>query len=501
MEGSRFTVLVTGVLLSVLILSARGNEQSFDQEFGVNRDVGVDEIPAAPKHDDHKALFPLDNTDILGMILASVGLMVAAGGGIGGGGILVPLYILVMGFHPRMAIPLANVTIFGGSIANCILNLPKRHPVADRPLIDFDLMLVMEPLTIAGAVVGAIINKLAPEWLVTFCLVGTLAFTSKRTWDKGFSTYEKEAAKSQVKLPYKKGDKPQVVPANEEEDEAEDDEETGESSKLLTDGDHKYTEDSYDWAGELGNNGTLDASEARSKLLEIQEEERHIPMSKISLMVICVAGVVFFNILKGGKTGASPIGVTCGTTSYWFLNLAVVPYTFAIAMWVRNHLLKSYRIKQQVGFTYQEGDVEWDNKTTIVYPVICTAAGLCAGMFGIGGGIVKGPLMLEMGVLPPVSSATAAFMILFTTASAASTYVVFGMLTYDYAIPFFFVGFIFTYLGQKVVDYLVKKYNNSSYIIFSIAVVITLSCILMGYQGITSTIANWGEDRGHGVCD
>ena len=32
------------------------------------------------------------------------------------------------------------------------------------------------------------------------------------------------------------------------------------------------------------------------------------------------------------------------------------------------------------------------------YPLICSGAGLVAGMFGIGGGIVKGPLMLEMGV-------------------------------------------------------------------------------------------------------
>lgn len=105
-----------------------------------------------------------------------------------------------MGFHPRMAIPLANVTIFGGSIANCILNLPKRHPnpKVDRPLIDYDLVLVMEPLTIAGAVVGAIINKLAPEWLITFCLVITLAYTSNRTWKKGFSTYEKENGKNAV---------------------------------------------------------------------------------------------------------------------------------------------------------------------------------------------------------------------------------------------------------------------------------------------------------------
>jgi len=75
------------------------------------------------------------------------------------------------------------------------------------------------------------------------------------------------------------------------------------------------------------------------------------------------------------------------------------------------------------------------------------------------------------------------------------------MLQYDYAMPLFFVGFIFTYAGQKVVDYLVKKYNNSSYIIFSIALVITLSCVLMGYQGLTSTIANWGKDKGHAACE
>ena len=34
------------------------------------------------------------------------------------------------------------------------------------------------------------------------------------------------------------------------------------------------------------------------------------------------------------------------------------------------------------------------------------------GMFGVGGGIVKGPLMLEMGVLPDVAAATSATMIM-----------------------------------------------------------------------------------------
>lgn len=112
----------------------------------------------------HKPLHPIDGWDIAGVALACIGLMIAAAGGIGGGGILVPLYILVLGFDPKHAIPLSNITIFGGAITNTLLNLSKRHPDADRPLVDWDLILVMEPLTIGGALVGSFINKV--RWVV-----------------------------------------------------------------------------------------------------------------------------------------------------------------------------------------------------------------------------------------------------------------------------------------------------------------------------------------------
>ena len=45
---------------------------------------------------DHDSLFPLQPTDYAGYLFAMFGLILAAGGGIGGGGILVPIYILVL---------------------------------------------------------------------------------------------------------------------------------------------------------------------------------------------------------------------------------------------------------------------------------------------------------------------------------------------------------------------------------------------------------------------
>ena len=90
---------------------------------------------ATPKFNspsDHPPLLPLQPTDVLGFTLAAFGLILASGGGIGGGGMLVPIYILVMGFLPKHAIPLSNVTVFGGAVANTIINVRKRHPDADR---------------------------------------------------------------------------------------------------------------------------------------------------------------------------------------------------------------------------------------------------------------------------------------------------------------------------------------------------------------------------------
>lgn len=143
-------LLYSGVVILVLIFielkDQLRNITSFQSN--IQRLLGGIHFPASQ----HKNLFPIDHADVVGSFLVAVSLMIAASGGIGGGGILVPLLIMVFGFHPKYAIPLCNSTVFGSSITNVFLNVSKRHPEADRPLIDWDLVLLMEPLTIAGAV-------------------------------------------------------------------------------------------------------------------------------------------------------------------------------------------------------------------------------------------------------------------------------------------------------------------------------------------------------------
>ena len=63
------------------------------------------------------------------------------------------------GFQPQNAVALSNLTIVGGALANFAFNVNRRHPSGEKPLIDWDLIMVMEPTTILGALLGSYINK------------------------------------------------------------------------------------------------------------------------------------------------------------------------------------------------------------------------------------------------------------------------------------------------------------------------------------------------------
>ena len=47
----------------------------------------------------HGGLFPLGQRDLVGFALAAGALLIAAGGGIGGGALLVPICLIVLGAH------------------------------------------------------------------------------------------------------------------------------------------------------------------------------------------------------------------------------------------------------------------------------------------------------------------------------------------------------------------------------------------------------------------
>lgn len=108
----------------------------------------------------HKPLWPLSGSDIASVSLAAFIIVLASSSGIGGGALLVPLYLVILKFQTSSAVALSNITIVGSTFVNLAINLFRYHPIrTSNSLINWNLILIMEPSTILGAVLGGYINK------------------------------------------------------------------------------------------------------------------------------------------------------------------------------------------------------------------------------------------------------------------------------------------------------------------------------------------------------
>lgn len=107
--------------------------------------------------------------------------------------------------------------------------------------------------------------------------------------------------------------------------------------------------------------------------------------------------------------------------------------------------------------------------------------------------------MLAMGVHPAVASASSACMILFTSFTATTSFVVFGLLDREYALICFATGFVSTYFGQIGLSILMRRAQRNSYIAFSIGGVVLLSALLMTIQSMLS-LAEGEHHKSGGIC-
>lgn len=243
------------------------------------------------------------------------------------------------------------------------------------------------------------------------------------------------------------------------------------------------------------------SKEHSDELQELLAEESKTPTDKVMLVSVMIGMVMVLNLLKGGGSSfPSPLGITCNSGGYWFLTIAVFVWILSFSVYMRQLLIDKWRLKSRLRYKYIEGDIEWSPVNTLVYPLICFFAGLFAGLFGIGGGIVKGPLMLYMGVHPLVASATTAVMIMFTSVAGTTMYIAFGTLQWDYGIFLFVLGLLATVIGQFGVSYLVQKYNRVSLVSLSIGAVVALSTILMAIQSIFSLIDAENRPEKSSLC-
>ncbi|KAF6250805.1 hypothetical protein COO60DRAFT_1679559 [Scenedesmus sp. NREL 46B-D3] len=689
------------------------------------------------------------------LLLTSVTLFIAAGGGIGGGAVFIVCFVFVGGFTPAQAVALSNITILGGSLANFIANSSRRHPVLDRPLIDWDLILVMEPTTMLGALLGGYMNKLFPVWLTSCLLAALLVMLTYKLLKRGASTFagetrlkqqhqqmllhgeQKHQQREQGQLqcrwwhskragaaavggvssslaePLLNSSKGAAEPGAVFGSAAADAAAMAKNSEAVTvtaisgsqggawfDGGehgvdqpahyHQHYEAAADalvvpeaavlpvpaglrplnivtqeqqqrgapqsaWRSSSNSGQQLQqqyqqqyqpplplssavsdsrvcsdrsqvalllpsymprqqqplgafvsatsssAASSRSSLCcclsrccscfdaarlqlstVLAHERQQLPWRPLVVLLFLSCWVVVSDTSKAA--------LVCGSLQYWLVVLSVAPPAAGVVLLVRKWLLVKTAVKEAAaaaaaadaavaaaaaypspysvppareqqcpqyeavsppplhasaaaggsqggaaagisnssgGGAY--GGIHWTARNSLLYPLLCSTAGIVAGLFGVvsaagvaaarrfmrvsaadlgcllqlwlllsllGGGIVKGPLMLELGVSPEVAAATSATMIMFTAGSAAVVYINFGGVVVDYALALLAVGFVMTSLGQLFTIRLVSALGRRSVIVFMMGSLMVLASVAAGYQSVAAVGAALQDPRG-----
>ncbi|PKA64334.1 hypothetical protein AXF42_Ash009555 [Apostasia shenzhenica] len=386
---------------------------------------------------------------VVGSIIGFFGAAFGSVGGVGGGGIFVPMLTLIIGFDPKSSTALSKCMITGAAASTVYYNLRLRHPALDTPLIDYDLALLFQPMLMLGISIGVIFNVIFPDWMVTILLIVLFLGTSTKAFMKGIETWKKETIMKK------------------------------EATKLLESSDFANatsTTEEVEYRplpGGPGNTARLEPNSIAEHKVSIV---KNISWKELGLLVF--VWMAFLVLQIGNKH------TTKCSTWYWAVNLLQIPVAGTVTLYEAVSLYKGRRVIASKG----DEATEWKVHQLVLYCSLGIIAGIVGGLLGLGGGFILGPLFLELGIPPQVSSATATFAMTFSASMSVVEYYFLNRFPIPYALYFVAVAAIAAIVGQHVVRNLILVMGRASLIIFILAFTIFVSAISLGGVGISSMI-------------
>ncbi|KAF2289803.1 hypothetical protein GH714_038693 [Hevea brasiliensis] len=135
---------------------------------------------------------------VLATVIGFLGSACGTVGGVGGGGIFVPMLTLIVGFDTKSAAAISKCMIMGASASSVWYNLRVPHPTKEVPIIDYDLALLFQPMLMLGITIGVSLSVVFPYWLITVLIIILFLGTSSRSVFKGIEMWKEETILKQI---------------------------------------------------------------------------------------------------------------------------------------------------------------------------------------------------------------------------------------------------------------------------------------------------------------
>ncbi|GLT39126.1 hypothetical protein SLA2020_133330 [Shorea laevis] len=381
---------------------------------------------------------------VVGTMVGFLGAALGSVGGVGGGGIFVPMLTLIIGFDAKSSTAISKCMIMGAAGSTVYYNLRLRHPTLEMPLIDYDLALLFQPMLMLGISIGVFLNVMFADWMVTVLLIILFVGTSTKALFKGIDTWKKETMmkKEAARL----------------ESEAKPADGATQEYKPLPSGPASVPDDEV-------------------PLLQ------NIYWKELTLLVYVWVGFLIVQLVKEYVP-------TC-STAYWILNSLQIPIAASVTLFEAICLYKGTRVIASKG----KEVTNWKIYQILLYCSCGIVAGMVGGLLGLGGGFILGPLFLELGIPPQVASATSTFAMVFSSSMSVVQYYLLNRFPVPYASYFVLVATIAAFTGQHVVRKIIAVVGRASIIIFILALTIFVSAISLGGVGIVDMVEKLANEE------
>ncbi|KAI3912280.1 hypothetical protein MKW92_033003 [Papaver armeniacum] len=411
---------------------------------------------------------------IVGSIVGFIGAACGSVGGVGGGGIYVPMLTLIIGFDAKSSVPLSKCMITGAAVSTVYYNLKRRHPTLDMPVIDYNLTLLMQPMLMLGISFGVILSEIFADWMVTILLIILFFATSTLSFFKGVDMWKKESKlKKATSCVESNGDhlskeNNHLTCDEEPSSDTQKEIQTTVTSCLESNGNQSDKENNHLPCADEPSSDTQKGMRTTVPILE------NVYWKELGLLVFVWDAFLAVQIVKNKTT-------TCSTI-YWILSALQIPISVLVTFYEAFGLYKGKKVIASLG----EKGANWKVHKLVFFALVGVFAGMVGGLLGMGGGFIMGPLFLQLGIPPQVSTATATFAMTFSSSMSVVEYYLLKRFPVPYALYFLGVATLAALVGQHVVKKIISILGRASLIIFILVFTIFISAILLGGVGIAN---------------
>lgn len=413
----------------------------------------------------HKQLYPMLPPDVTVFFVIFMVSFLAGAPGIGGGGINVPLLMMLNRFTIKEAVPISHIAVMGNALSQLLFNTRLRHPSMPlRPLIHYEMAAILLPAMLGGNSLGIVVSKVFPPTALVLLSLLLLVLAGCKTMHKGVVAFRHGHR-------VKNG--------------------LGRSANALTNLQRPVLDarDTLSTASDSVLHGVSVRDRGQQSLQStsadsMQSLDDSLPMRIPWKAIWFMIGFNLIFCLDYLAMAQDVFGVERCSTVYWIALLGLYPV-------VAVSVLMAMRFMQELAAWHEsrhdppvEGEPDLGRAGLTLVPLLAMAVGLLAGLLGLGGGEFMVPLLLELGLAARVAAATSGFLIFFNTSSNAIHYLIGDTIQpfLDYGIPCFIFAMLGSLCGLLAGNTHYVR-THSYIIIFLVAFALFASAILLMLRG------------------